>query len=532
MRMKKPFLLLVVILILVSSFAINTGTSSTQQNDVIKIGAIGPLAITPGKDMEDGAKLAVKEINEGGGVDVGGTAHDFELYIETTSGTTGIPEASVASDSMVQLLDQDEVVALIGGFRTEVVVAAIQPQLDRPFLGVGSTAPLITPYFWRVGPSNGSELSRALIDFYGFGLSAKGVKNITIVREQAAWSLAMSGGIKYYLNYYLPTVASLTPMINFTDDIVIAQDATLDSVTTTLAALSEDTYDGLQVNAIMTIFSGPAGRHISQAWHTNDLSQMLAGINVESQSSTFFDETEGACYGEIELETCPPDINQTTKTGPFRDAYFAEYGELPTYTAFASYDAIYVLKDAIERADSTDAADLQAALATTDYLGAAYRIKFTSEDNVFHHPLFGYPYGQVGYYDNGSRYVLVPGAEDVIVHDLYTPSTVGVRGQPYIQGYFAQWQQGGVKRTVWGNGSSPFTENLTKTMEWPIDHSEHGWVPEPTPTSEETSATVAETSETSAQSEVTEVPGFGLPLALLVLTVGSVVLSRLRKKKR
>ena len=415
-------------------------------------------------------------------------------------------------------------------------------------LGVGSTAPIINPFFWRLGPSNGSELSRSLIDFYGFGLSgvAYGVRNVTIVREDAAWSIAMSNGIRFYLGYYLPQVAMMTPQINFTDDIVIAPTATLDSVTTSLTPLNAE-LDGLDVNAIMQIFSGPVGRRVTQAWHALDLPQFLAGINVESQSSTFFDETNGASYGEIELETAPPDIAQTNKSATFRAAYLAKYDEQPTYTAFASYDAIYVLKDAMERADSFAGADVQVALATTHYTGTAYEIKFTSEDNVWDHPLFGYPYGQVGYYNNGTRFVIVPGQEDLIVHDLYTTSTVGVRGQPFIQGYFAQWQYGGVKKTVWGKGPGLADDmgGLSGNMTWPIDHSDTGYVETTTTTTTDTTDTsgttdtadttttgTETTTTTTTTTTVTEIPGFGISMAFFVLVcVVSVSFKRHRNKR-
>ena len=102
-----------------------------QRPDIIKIGALGPLEITPGQDMEKGATLAVEEINAGAGVTVGGTAHDIELIVETTfNPTLGIPDPTTGSISLTKLLDSDNVAAVIGGFRTEVVMA-LQASLDR-----------------------------------------------------------------------------------------------------------------------------------------------------------------------------------------------------------------------------------------------------------------------------------------------------------------------------------------------------------------------------------------------------------------
>jgi branched-chain amino acid transport system substrate-binding protein len=538
MKRYSKYILLLALFLSVLSISADIINAKPEQRPVIKIGALGPLEITPGQDMEKGATLAVEEINAGDGVTIGSTAHDFEMILETTfNPSLGIPDPTTGSISLTKLLDSDNVAAVIGGFRTEVVVT-LQLTLDRPMLGVGSTAPIINEMFFRLAPSNGTELTIALVDFYAFGLANQGVRNITIVREDAAWSLAMSNGLHFYLQELLPGNTPYgtqkAPQMNFTNDIVIDPTASLDSVTTSMSVIG-DTLDGLNVNAIMQIFSGPVGRKVTQAWHALDLPQFLAGINVESQASTYFDELEGGSYGEIELETCPPDISQTNKTDAFRAAYVARYGEEPTYTAFASYDSIYVLKDAMERADSIVAADIKAALITTHYTGTAYEIKFTSEDNVWTHPIFGYPYGQVGYYENGSRYVIVPGSEDLTVHDLYTPSTVGVRGQPYIQGYFAQWQYGGEKKTVWSKGPTLPDDigNLSLTLEWPIDHSDTGYVEETTTTTTTTATgTGPIVTTTTTTTTVTDIPGFGVSLAFFVLIcVVSVSFKRRRNKR-
>jgi branched-chain amino acid transport system substrate-binding protein len=540
-RLGKYFLLLVLFASVFSVMVSAIIARPEQRPDIIKIGALGPLEITPGQDMEKGAMLAVEEINTGDGITVGGTAHDIDLIVETTfNPTLGIPDPATGTVSLTKLLDSDDVAAVIGGFRTEVVLA-LQGSLDRPMLGVGATAPIINPFFWRLGPSNGTELTRSLVDFYAFGLSGApyGVRNITIVRENAAWSLAMSLGLKFYLQELLPGNTPYStqkaPQMNFTDDIVIDPTALLDSVTTSMSVV-QDTLDGLDVNAIMHIFSGPVGRKVTQAWFNLDLPQFLAGINVESQASTYFEELNGGCYGEIELETAPPDVSQTNKTDIFRAAYFARYGEQPTYTAFASYDSIYVLKDAMERANSLVAADIQTALETTHYTGTGYEIKFTSEDNVWTHPIFGYPYGQVGYYDNGSRFVIVPGQEDLIVHDLYTTSDVGVRGQPFIQGYFAQWQYGGVKKTVWSKGPTVTDDvlGLPGNMTYPIDHSDTGYVEQTTTTTTttDTGPIVTTTTTTTTTTTVTDIPGFGISLAFFVLICVVSISYKRRRNKR
>jgi len=512
MKKIKGIILVLFVLSMFFTLSVDPSIAKVKKTnaDTIKIGALGPLAITPGKDMEAGAKLAVDEINDAGGVTVGGTNYDFELIVKTSSHpSTGLPDVETAVSNAEALMDQDDVAAMLGLFRTEVTMA-VMAKLDRPFLGVGSTAPIITPYFWRLSPSNGTQLTRSLLELYAFGLASLGVRNVTIVREDAAWSLAMSGSIKAYLNTYLPLPPPYgygTPRINFTNDIKFAEGATYATVESGLTPI-KSTLNGLNVNSIMTIFSGPAGKHITDAWASLNMTQYLAGINVEAQSSTHFAETAGAAYGEITLMGAPPDVNQTTKSGPFRQAYFDKYKELPTYTAGASYDCVYVIKDAIERADSDASADIQAKLATTDYEGAQYQIKFTSEPNVWNHSLWGYPYGHVGYYDNGSRFVIPGVPTDLIVHDLYTESTLMIPGVPYVAMYWVQWQQNGIQKTVFGANMPVATRDIADHIEWPINHADHGYT------------------------EPADTPGFELPLVLLVLANFAVIVQIQKRKKR
>ncbi|MFX1248505.1 MAG: ABC transporter substrate-binding protein [Promethearchaeota archaeon] len=562
MLRKKPLFFILVILTLFSVYSVSIGVATPNERLKIKIGALGPLAITPGNDMKNGVEMAVDEINSGDGVNVGGVIYDFELITRTTSGDLGIPDPSVGVASAVQLIDSDNVTAIIGGFRTEVVLGvqmSTSVSLDRPFLGIGASAPIVSPHFWRIGPSNVSGLARNVIDFYAYGLIPdEGVRNITIIRESAAWTLAMALGIKQAcIGLAAAGFYGAGVTVNFTDDIIIPVDYQQDEVTNAFSVLTGDTYQGLELNALCTIFSGPVGGYVPVAWAAHDLPMFLAGINVESQVSTFFDETEGACYGEIELETCPPDVEPNENTAPFRAKYFSLYDEQPTYTAFASYDAVYVLKAAIEAANSLNYADIETALANIEVQGTAYTIKFTSEPGphwtVAENTTTGLPY-YVPILTSAEYPEGVP-IGTFLVHDLYTNASYGMSGRPYNVGYWAQWQQGGIKKTIWHDPTkdapgyldvySPMDNqrNLTAgNLVWPINHAEHGWEPEPEPTTEVTTGVTetittegTETTEeetTTSEEPVVEVPGFDLQIALFVMCSVAVIFYKQKQKKR
>ena len=72
------------------------------------------------------------------------------------------------------------------------------------------------------------------------------------------------------------------------------------------------------------------------------------------------------------------------KAKEFADKYEAKYGEAPNSFNALGYDTVYLLKDAIERAGSTDGAKIQEALAATKDLELVTGL-YTVDEN--HHPI-------------------------------------------------------------------------------------------------------------------------------------------------
>lgn len=441
--MKRNYHILMVMLLVVSTLFVFTPDVASAANPVIKIGSLGPFAIPVGVDMQNGADLAVAEINAAGGITITSDTYDIELISRTTSGSDGLPDATVAGSNLQTLIVSDGVVAVVGGFRTEVVLGAVQPTInstETPFLGVGSTAPIITEYYYRVGPPNGTTLARNLIALYGTHLLPNlGVTNVVIVREDAAWTEAVATSAAGALALYFNITANLTLIAP------IPEAASGSDVAAALAPLVSST----DVDAIMTLFSAPVGKAMTEQWAALDLNEnmYLAGINVAAQDSEYFVNTGGAAAGEIAVENAPPGVNPTNTSQVFRDAYEAEFGEQPTYTAFAAYDAIYILKDAIIRADGFTSADIHSMLPSTDYWGVAARYKFTTESTA----------GQVA---SPSVPEYFKQFNNSIAHDLYTPSTIGVSGFPYSQLYFAQWRGNGTKAAIWAATSVGYTPTV------------------------------------------------------------------------
>ena len=484
--------------------AVSAKTNAT----IVKIGALGPLAIIPGDDMQKGASLAVEEINKNG-FTVGSTTDiSFELITETTSGSTGLPDPQTATTSLRKLIDDDQVVSILGGFRTEVTIAIQAGLGTTPFLGVGSTAPLLTPYFWRVGPINGSELARSVIEFYMFYASSLGIKQITIAREDAIWTTILGGLIKVSLES--------NPVYNFsfTPDVVIGEAATTADVKSALTPVATAGYS----DAILSLFLSPAGKSLTEAWYELKMTQMVAGINVESEAHNYFQSTSGAAYGEINLETLDVD-HISAKAQAFRDAYFNKYGKEPTYTSYASYDSVYLIKEAMIKSGNTTAAGVQGGLNGIDYQGTTSKIAFTNEIGP-----------QYSYYANFTPYIVpgFPARGDIVVHDLYTSDNVGTNGNGYANAVFVQWQKNGVKHTVY---STIDTLN-TSLVVYPINHADFGTIPGQSSSTSSTSfSTTSSTSSslTTSNTTIQTNSGFGSVVVLISLVLLPFVRRKIKR---
>ena len=447
----------------------------------IKIGALGPLSLNVGQDMKHGMDLAVSEINQNG-VTVGGTVYDLEIDYGNTSGTNGLPDNATTLTSL-NALKSNGVVSIIGGFTTNTALT-IQYQIGTiPFIGIGSTTPIISPYFWRVGPTNGTEIAYSLIEFYHIFMESLGVRNITIIREDSNWAIGTAKGIKGAFTYYFPT-----DNFTFSSDVVIPINANQNTVTSYLSALN-----GTATNAFLELFETDVGKLVTTAWSKLNMTQYLAGVNIDSQESNYFNDTYGNSYGEIELEPRSLDLSSAL-SDTFKSSYLSTYGEDPSFTSYISYDAVYVLKNALEICSSPSASQVQLNLNTTDYVGTSYRIKFTND----------YQYPQYGIDSAGNQAYLsnVNYSTKIYVHDLYTPDAIGTSSQEYVNNVFVQWQKNGIKKEIYSNVST-FGVIGTTTMQWPIIHSESGYTTPVTTTSASQSTTSLSTSVSQSTSQST-----------------------------
>ena len=354
----------------------------------IRIGIAGPLEYIHGIGHRRGAEMAVEEINNAGGIIINGTRYMLKLFFEDTrEADPTIPvEEGVAAIS--RLATVHKVHVIIGGFRSDVVIAMQEEAMKYkiPFIVAGASANTITErvlenydkykYTFRITPTNSTTLALTYIEIYKYLRQEYGFTKVYIIAEDALWTRLM---VDRVLLAYLPKLGyEIVGGPTFVP--LDARDLS--------AEMTDIINSGAEV--IATIFSGDVGIIFTKYWADMGVKAVPIGINVYSQLETYWETTEG----KTNLEATLTDVG--TLEGPiggtFYQAYVEKYGESPVYTAPATYQAVYLVAKAIEKAQSLDPDKIVKALEEIGYkgimgnelapLGNRFLIKFTKSHDI------------------------------------------------------------------------------------------------------------------------------------------------------
>jgi branched-chain amino acid transport system substrate-binding protein len=335
-------------------------SAAMAQNGSIKVGVIGPFKLTPGRDIQEAATLAVEEINGAGGV----LGRRLELVFAETEQN---PEKG--KTAVERLLFVDNVDVIIGEHRSEVALA-VQPILmenKKIFLSTGTASPLLSEnvrkdyekykYYFRTF-LNANQMAEHMIKQVADMMTTYKKEKVAIVAETAVWVEPIVDAFK----------SALGPKL-----------VVLERVSTNARDLSVELSKVAGANAeiVVAILSADAGLPFARQWADRQIPALVTGYTVMAQSDRFWEQTEGRAQGFM---TWKHGVRApiSPKTIAYWDAFTKKFNHVPgAYTNFATYDGVYVLVDAIKRAGNLDSDALVKALEATDYVGVSGRIKFS-----------------------------------------------------------------------------------------------------------------------------------------------------------
>jgi len=387
-------------LILTISFPVGA-----QEGEQIKIGVIGPMKYVQGRSHWQGALMAAEEINAKGGVQVGDQTMKIQLIKADSNEFLNITDAT---NAMERLIMKDQVDFVIGGFRSEAVLAMQDIAMEHKtiFIGCGAAHPKLCTrvaedydfykYWFRGTPFSSSYIARvAFIQLDTVAALLQKELNIpkvkvAVVAEKAMWADPMVSYAEAFIKGKGMEVAGVwRPSPVATD------------VTAELSAIQRS-----GAHIIFTVFSSSVGIPFARQAGELKIPAMQVGINVEAQKDGFWQATRGMGNYVITSSTYCRGVESNENTKPFVEGYYKRYGETPTYTADTYSVIFYTLRPIIEQAGTLDSDTLVSILEERVYKSPSSTVKYMKDSQGRHlHDLTwgpGYSLGIVIQWQDGT----------------------------------------------------------------------------------------------------------------------------------
>ena len=330
--------------------AASDGTASGG-SDTITLGLIGPLTgslAVYGTHNENGAKLAIEEINAAGGVMLSDGAHQLALEVKDDQG-----DSTECVNAMNALISDG--IQLVVGSATSGCTSAITA------IANSEGVVLITP----TGTADSLTTTMDYVFRTCFRDSFQG--------ELAAQYALDEGYTKVGVVYCSADTYSAGLRDAF---IAACQSKGLEVVAEeSVATMTEVDYTN-QFNKMVSagaelvftpFYYDVMGPYlVPQARSAGFTGVLLGGDGVDSTETTIPAGADLSVYNNVyfvnhySTELATSDVSKN-----FVAAYEAKYGETPNNFDALAYDAVYVYKAAMEACGASDAASVQAALADT-----------------------------------------------------------------------------------------------------------------------------------------------------------------------
>lgn len=388
----------------------------------ITIGCPLSTAFLYGWDAERGVKLAVDEINQQGGVKVGDEKRLFDVeVIDTRDLEPGVP-VSEALLAVEKLILEKKADFLIGGpVRSEAALAAMPLLSKHKKVSILTTGSLTPKY-------------HALV-----------AKNY----DKYKYCFRIHGEAKQLVGEIISCFADIKEQYNLNKVFVMAQDVAhargAGKIISKVAASKGYDVKGMEIfptgttdfsmgllkakklgAEILNIWMDmPESSILLKQWYDMKLPALPFGSTLAAaEQPGFWEATEGK--GEYCLCNVVNAGNAPSEATPwtmkFYNAYTKKWGIEPEgLGSSSSYMAVYVLKDAIERAGTLDSEKVIAALEKTDMMGVYGRTRFDPKSHQVI-PSLDPKDGAVGtilQWQDGKRVVVFP--KSIAVGDIKLP---------------------------------------------------------------------------------------------------------------
>lgn len=369
-----------IILCLLFAFVLSPNQATSAEKPII-IGAPLATAFLYGWDAERGIKLAAEEINAKGGVNVAGKKRPLQIeVIDTRDLEPGVPvsDALLAVEKLILEKKADFIVG--GPVRSEAALAAMDLLSRHKRISILTTGVLTPAYHKKVEENynkykycfrNSSHVGVMMNEFVTMLEDLRKVHKFGkayIMVQDVAHARAGGEYMKKALTEKGWTVIDMKIYPTGTGDYSVG--------------LIDSGKKGAEI--LFLWMDMPESAVLLKQWSDMKLKSLPVGFVNAAEQPGFWKATGGK--GEYLIVNLVNGGNAPAKITPwtmkFVDAYKKKWGLEPEgYGTSSSYMAVYQLKEAIEKAGSTDSEKVIKALEEIDIMGVYGRMRFDKKSH-------------------------------------------------------------------------------------------------------------------------------------------------------
>jgi len=341
--MNKKILVLLILVIFIFSVSVASAK-------IIKIGGVACLtgaAATYGASTRNGCTLAFQEANDRGGIDIGGEKSLIRYIFEDDQGS---PE--VAANAFRKLIDQDEVIAILGSVMSSCTLAGAPIAQDAgiPTISPTSTAVQVTrtgDYIFRscfLDPFQGAVVA-------SFAFNDLKAKTAAVIFDNA--NDYTKGLAEAFRESFVSIGGKVVAFESFTEE---SKTVDFSAQLTNIKSANPD------VIFLDSYYSAAA----LEAKQARALGITATFLGADGWDSAEFSKLGGEAVegGYFCNHYSPMDPRPLVQN--FVKKYAETYGATPDALATLAYDAALILIDSLNRAGTTDGPALRDAIAATN----------------------------------------------------------------------------------------------------------------------------------------------------------------------
>lgn len=348
-------MLLATSLALVGCGSGDSSNNKSANDNEIRIGASAELtgnSANFGASTLNGIKLAVKEINEQGGI------LGKQIVLSVVDNKS---EPSESANVMTKLITQDKVIAVVGNHTSSCAISAsnVAESNKIPYISNGATNPKLTydngkvkDYIFRacfIDPFQGTVGANFVLNTLNLS------KGVILIDNSSDYSKGLT---EFFKAAFIKNGGEV-----LSEEGYLQKDQDFKTILTKVKALNPEFI-------YLPGYYEETGKIIKQARELGMDIPIIGGDGWDSAKLLEIGSAEALNNTFFTNHYSPESDNVASQA--FLEAYQKEYNSIPDSPAILGYDSVKMLADAINRAGSTDPAKIREALAATkDFPGAS-----------------------------------------------------------------------------------------------------------------------------------------------------------------